>query len=314
MVHVDDAAVVAHRESVRSLVAPGGVLDPLGPYATMNNPAWFRPVTGFTPERRALHQRLLDNYRAQYPNVRQDRRAIVLAGPPGAGKSTVLDRILASRAEQWLRIDADEFKRGLLTEAIRDGSYESVIKPPEVIKRERAGKKFYPLELASLVHEESSVLASRLREEAIGYSVNIIVDTVLSNPQKAQALGQKLAAAGYEVTVIDVEASSEVSAQRIAHRWRQSYEMALGGSDDLGGRWVPSEYARGVFDGPDGRSRSEESARLLAQTCPTVMRYQIYRVTHVTATPELDVDLQRAIKGAKLGGATSNEVLTMEHS
>ena len=34
-------------------------------------------------------------------------------------------------------------------------------------QREAAGERFFPLELASLVHEESSLLAKRLQREAI---------------------------------------------------------------------------------------------------------------------------------------------------
>jgi len=47
-----------------------------------------------TPERARLHRRLLDEARAEHPGVRADRRAIVLAGPPGAGKSTVLREVV----------------------------------------------------------------------------------------------------------------------------------------------------------------------------------------------------------------------------
>lgn len=293
-----DDAVVAHRETVRVFARPGGPLAPDSPYATMNNPAWF--VDGLpTFERDSLHDRLIAAYKAAHPDARGEHRAIVLAGPPGAGKSMVLDEELAGDEPGWLRIDADEFKRALLREAIADGSYESFIKPEQVKAHEAGGEPFYPLELASLVHEESALLADRLRHEAIAEGTNVVIDTVLSNPAKAEELGALLARAGYAVEVIDVEVPFELSAVRIADRWRESYETAFDG-DGLGGRWVPSEYAREVFAGAHGRSRPEESAARLAQTCPAVMRYRVFR----TLTPEtdrvLEVDLGRIQRGGAL--------------
>lgn len=62
----------------------------------------------------------------------------------------------------WLTIDADELKHELLREALRDGSCVRFLKPPEVAQREQIdGERFFPLVLASLVHEESAHLAQQ---------------------------------------------------------------------------------------------------------------------------------------------------------
>src|SRR5699024_4005932 len=55
----------------------------------------------------------------------------------------------------------------LLREALADGSYEVWIKPDAVRDLEAQGERFFPLELAALVHEESSMLAAALREDLI---------------------------------------------------------------------------------------------------------------------------------------------------
>lgn len=114
-----------------------------------------------------------------------------------------------------------------------------------------------------------------------------------------------LYAAGYDVRVIDVEVPYEISEQRIRQRWAHAYSIALQGGDSLGGRWVPSEYAREVFDGPDGRSKSEVASRALAEQCPAVSRYRVFRTTEAhaqkpNANHTVDVDLSRTSPGGVL--------------
>lgn len=265
-------------DTVRELSKPGHALAPNAATATTNNPAWF--VDGApTLTRDRLHERLIDEARAEAPDVEQQRRAIVLAGPPGAGKSTVLADVLGEHRGKYLVIDADEFKRSLLREALADGSYDQWLMPDTIRAHEAEGERFYPLELASLVHEESSYLAKQLRADAIDAGDNIVIDTVLSKEADALALGQRLHAAGYDVRVIDVEVPYELSEERIRGRWEHAYTTALAGGDSLGGRWVPSEYARDVFDGPGGRSKPEAAARSLAEQCPAVGRYRVFRTT-----------------------------------
>jgi AraC-like DNA-binding protein len=106
--------------------------------ATMNNPAWW--VGGApTLTRDLLHERLIDEARAAAPDVEQQHRAIVLAGPPGAGKSTVLADVLEEHRGKYLVIDADEFKRSLLRKAQADGSYDQWLMPDAIREREAQG-------------------------------------------------------------------------------------------------------------------------------------------------------------------------------
>ncbi|WP_260465157.1 zeta toxin family protein, partial [Arachnia propionica] len=88
---------------------------------------------------------------SRFPEVRQERRAVVLAGPPGAGKSTTLQRVLQEEVAGFVHVDADEFKSLLLHEAVADGSYESWLKPARVKELETQGERFFPLDLATLV-------------------------------------------------------------------------------------------------------------------------------------------------------------------
>lgn len=303
-----------HIQRIIELSRPGGPIAASAPTATVNNPQWFRFGPGGEREPRGsralLHEQLQQQVRQSRPNVEQERKAVVLAGPPGAGKSTVRKGVLGEDDKKYLIIDADDFKAALLKQAQQDGSYETSIKPERVKDLEReTGQRFYPMELASLVHEESSMLAADLRRDSIERGDNIVVDTVLSNEQTARDLGATLHQAGYDVQVIDVEVPYEVSQERIRGRWleaRQEAEQASQRSTDneaehLGGRWVPSEYARDVFNGPGGKTKSEHAAHVLAETCPAVSRYRVYRSTteqaQQNARPTRETDKSRLPAG-----------------
>lgn len=302
-----DPAVARHLEVVRELSRAGHALAPDAPTSTVRNPAWW--VGGEpTPSRDRLHRRLLAQARLDAPDAVQGRRAIVLAGPPGAGKSTVLNELLGKKRAAYVVIDADEFKRALLREALADGSYDSWLVPDEVREREAAGERFFPLELASLVHEESAYLAQQLRIDALAAGDNVVIDSVLSWEPAAMDLGQSLDDADYAVTVLDVEVPYEISAERIRARWEQVYATALAGGDSLGGRWVPSEYARGVFDGPEGVSKPEVVARKLAERCPAVWQYRLMRTVLTDGEPQqtLETHQRRSARGEPLVDVTSD--------
>ncbi|WP_221739816.1 zeta toxin family protein, partial [Arachnia propionica] len=100
-------------------------------------------------------------------------------------------------------------------------------------------------------------------------------------------------AAGYRVEIIDVEVPEAVSREAIRQRWRDGYETTLTDPQGLGGRWVPSEYLREVFNGPDGRSWPEHNAETLARTTPEITRLRRYRGTTVTGERILELDLHR---------------------
>ncbi|WP_435094703.1 zeta toxin family protein [Clavibacter michiganensis] len=231
------------------------------------------------------------------------KRAILLAGPPGAGKSTARASVLGAASREFITIDADEFKTRLLDEAVAEGSYDSWIKPPVVAERETAGERFHPMELSSLVHTESADLADRLRRRALSQGRDVVIDTVLSSDTKARQIMGELERAGYDVQVVDVEVPREVSEERIRQRWQEGNDRAERG-DGLGGRWVPSEFGAWVYGDPGGRSRPEANARMVAEESPAVSRYRVYRTTaeqaEAKAPPNLETDMSRAMRGGPL--------------
>jgi predicted kinase len=111
---------------------------------------------------------------------------------------------------------------------------------------EAAGEKFYPRELAALVHNESSILAKKAIRDALDRGDNIIIDGTLSGEKNARAQLDALQAAGYDVKIADVETTRAVSEAR-----------TLGGTESdqnsdwfvLRERWVCHRLLRTVWTG-----------------------------------------------------------------
>lgn len=288
--------IATHRESLRALCGPGGDLRLDSPHATMSNPRWFSDAKTPRRARLELHERLQERFSAD--DAPTEGRALILAGPPGAGKSTIFEKLFT--AGEWRVLDPDRFKIDLLREAVDDASYGAFLKPESVRDLEAAGERWFPLELASLVHEESSFLSQRARHNACGRKINVAIDAVLGDQQKAVALGQQLMAAGYvEIQVVDVEATYEQSRARTDYRWEKGYRAAIDSGDPnyVGdGRWVPSEFGRSLYDDADGQtlSKSEHAVNALVDSCPAVQTWRRYRVAATTVPePAFDEGWQR---------------------
>jgi adenylate kinase family enzyme len=228
--------------------------------------------------------------RGRFPAARVEHQAWVLAGPPGAGKTYARAHSLGLDETAAVVIDADDFRELLLLEAVVDGTYGTFLKPQEVADRENSGERFAPLDLSSLMHAEASYLARALRDQLIAEGVNVVLDTVLSDPDKAVELGKMLERRHYHVEVVDIEVPFAVSEASIVERWSGSYEKAVGTGEGLGGRWVPSVFTRDLFDTASGRSRSQDAAQVLAQTCKSVHRYRRFWRDSADAQAVLEVE------------------------
>lgn len=296
---------IQHLDLVRQLSQPGGPLATNSPHATINNGEWFKRSGGGVAKPRGAraraHREIRAEYRQRYEDAEADRKAIILAGPPGAGKGRVLESSLGNAEAAYLRLDADHLKELLLQRALTDGSYESTIKPSQIWDLEQRGETFYPLEMASLVHEESSLIVRRLRDSAMNEGTNLIIDGVLATQDGANLLGAQLAQAGYEISVVDIEVPFDVAEQAIRQRWHDKYLEAHDGVDGaLGGRWIPSSHTRDIFDGPNGTSRPEAVAKELAHSNDAVTSYQVWRRTSATGTAHCETDLSRPHRGGVL--------------
>jgi integrase len=279
----------AHQRRLSALSRAGGPLNPASPAATTNNPAWFDRRAGLRPlpARRRLHRQLLEAWRARRPAVRTDRHAILLAGPPGAGKSTVLAAVIAATgtaADEWRIINSDDFKDQLLEQARRDGSYDSWLLQGQLAERQAPDERVWPRELAALVHQEAGLLVSRATRSALASGENVVIDGTLSDAPRAHELLERLIAAGYSVRLVDVEASHEAVQARVAARWRADYVAA-----EAGTRADPTVAAPRALD-EDGQRRLLRAAEAAPVRARALVMLMLFTALRISETVALDVD------------------------
>ena len=304
----DEQEISEHLKTIADLNEPGQALANDSPHISVRNPQWFHELAPGKWEaigqREQLHRKLISQQLREAHGAKAEYQAVVLAGAPGAGKSSLLRQVLGDQQDRYVVIDVDEFKELLLREAQEDGSYEQVFKPHEVRELEQQGEQFFPMDMASLVHEESSMLGDRLRAACLDKGLNVVIDKVLSSTESARKLAGQLEEAGYEISLIEAYAPQEVSEERIIERWEEQQEASLDGEDDLGARWVPEEFTEKVFDAPGQRSRPAVVAQMFARSCPAVVSFKLFHTAldqgSKTDGSRLLFELRREAVGAQL--------------
>lgn len=289
-----------HAEALRAVMGDP-MMAPDSELATYSRPENWRTARGQTaptPERMTLVQSAIKSRLAEFPELQKQRKAIVLAGPPGAGKGYVSGKFLED-VSSYVQCDPDEFKAAIVRHELQVDGLES-LKTDLVRSYEAEGHVFAPLEFASLVHDESSAINARLQANLLRDGSNLIFDTVLGSQKKAEALAETLVQAGYTFEVVSVQTTAEISRASRHDRWREPYELFLQGRHELGGRPVPSEFANNMFPDDGGSSLPERSAEWLAENSPACLRYRVYRRSDADGGHVLEVDKRRVSEGDPL--------------
>lgn len=284
----NDESIERHYAALRQVMADPD-MNPRGPYATISQERYFdnsgaRPRE--TSERRALHrqwiQEVLDKS-SERGEIKHEGKAIVMAGPPGAGKGTV-QRERLNDVPGYVQCDPDIFKEKIIQHELDSGNLDR-LKTPLVKELEAQGYKFAPMEFAALVHEESSMLSAKLQKALRKDGTNYVIDTVLKSQGSAQEVAATLDKRGYTYDVVSVQATFEESKAGIYGRWQAGREAFERGESQLGGRPVPSDFANNLVT-PEGKSATEEAARWLAENGKGVANFRQFR--RGSAIPEID--------------------------
>jgi predicted kinase len=211
--------------------------------------------TVWAPDRVALQKQVVNDLYAESSTVPCERKAILVGGLPGSGKTTVLREHAGVDLSRYLMINPDDVK----VELARRGMV------PEV-------KGLSPMEASSLVHEESSLIAKRLALRAYADGKNVIWDITMSSVDSAQSRITDLRAAGYmDIEGVFVDIPIEVSIRRADARHREGHELYSDGQG-LGGRIVAPEAIKAQAD-PDFGSVNHRS---FERVKPDLDRWRTY--------------------------------------
>jgi predicted ABC-type ATPase len=194
----------------------------------------------WSSERNRLHGDLVTDFYQCAESVPQDRKAIIIGGLGGAGKSTILEKHAGIDLSEYVMVNPDKVKEKM---AARD-----LIPGVEGLS---------PMEASDLVHEESSVVAKQLAHRATRDGKNLIWDITMSSRETTDQRIEDLRDAGYSIRGIFVDIPVELSVSRADSRHREGEEYYRAG-EGLGGRYVPSEVIRMQFD-EDWQSRNRKT-------------------------------------------------------
>ena len=208
---------IANHPMVRQAVETNNAAMASASPEDLENPEWRaqrvydfggQPVQGAD----AAVERLTDHARAfsTASPVENGHRAVILLGPPAAGKSTVAEPL--ARDLRAALVDADEAKK--------------------VIPEYRNGLG------TSAVHEESSVLTKGVFKNLVREGANIILPKVGDSYDQMKGIIDLLKKQGYRVDIVHVAATPEISGRRNIARFVET------------GRIVPPDFIRTVGDKP----------------------------------------------------------------
>ena len=142
--------------------------------------------------------------------TRFEKRAVVVLGPPAAGKSTIANPV--ARKLGAVVIDADEAKKVL-------PEYNNGIG-------------------ANAVHEESSYISNLVEQITIAQGANIVIPKVGGSPDSIRRLITRLRDAGYEIDIMDMAVKYGEARRRMYLRFVNT------------GRLIDPDYVRAVGDNP----------------------------------------------------------------
>lgn len=219
--------------------------------------ATYLPGAAISTERMRFQRRLLDEL---FDEGRGDigtdgLAALVTAGPPGAGKSTLVKNLNLA-GEGWRVIDADDIKLRLLHAAVQDGIFEHVL-----ARTLADGHRIMPNELSSLVHNESVLLADELIGRSLGYHENVVIEGTLSWEGLPRKYSRLLELNDYEtVKIVDVEVDCATALEQAFIRWSEGRIREIRGGDGMGGRFTPREAIASLYDSTGRFSRCNRNA------------------------------------------------------
>lgn len=232
------------------------------PDSTHISQDYVRGVMGsYNDHRRSQQNQILNAYRDKAESVPSDRRAIIMGGLGGAGKSSAI----SANAQAPGSIAS---KLGIKFSSYdKDGNgvgepSNFVVLNPDNVKEQMASMgmvpkigELSPMEASVFTHEEASSITKDLATEMLAQGKNVIWDITLHSLKSGSGKLANLKAQGYHVAGAFVDVSTTKSlnnAQKRHDHGQADYAAGKG----YGGRYVPPALITSAGD-PSGTYRSE---------------------------------------------------------
>ncbi|CAB4176198.1 Zeta toxin domain containing protein [uncultured Caudovirales phage] len=208
----------------------------------------------YTPERRKMHSEIIKSIidEAIAHGAKSENKTLIVGGLAGSGKTTMINSPSSGiTMGDYLTINADDMKE----EIVRRGGLPDVKNDP----RFKDVAHLKPMELAALLHEESSYLAKQLEKVARSQypDLNILHDLTMANFTSTESKMKGAGTDKVELVFIDVPVST--SRERVLSRYRtgQAGDPSRGKAPNpWGGRMVPMYFIDTSIPKPGSPYRS----------------------------------------------------------
>lgn len=184
--------------------------------------------------RAKMHQQIVSDLMKRHAKVPTDRKAILVGGLIGAGKTTTLSGAAGVNLADYISINSDVVKE----EMAKRGMMPSIPGHPDLS----------PLDHSTLVQQESLHIADMWLARATKRGKNVIFDASMNVAWPTQARIQAFRNQGYGVTGVFIDVPVNVSAVRSTKRYEQDHLDWMGGKG-YGGRPIPSHLIIGAKSG-----------------------------------------------------------------
>lgn len=176
------------------------------------------PKGHWSPEREQLHRQIVDEIIKENAHVPKEARSVIMGGLPGSGKSSMLKENDTIDKHDFVTINPDDIKERLIAhDALPDHPLVEGLKP---------------MEMAGLIHEESSKIAYDLATRVSADGTNCIWDITMASQEQADKRINELkddTGPVYHVTALFSDVTTEIAKERALKRYTDEMDTPMGG-------------------------------------------------------------------------------------